>query len=225
VVQNTPVWFDPFCPKVVAERKLALPDTTETRAIDIRLKRKLPSEEVEHFSYEDDEAFYTLRRKLARWAADNKKALKPARPAMPEGFDNRLADNWRIMIAIADLAGGTYPKAARAAAVKLSHQSEPDEGIRLLGAFREMFATQADIPSKSAMEHLNADSMGEWCDFRGRGPITQRQIAALLRDFDIRPVPLHPTRRASLTVQGYKRGQFDDALKRYLPPVKKAKKG
>ena len=28
---------------------------------------------------------------------------------------------------------------------------------------------------------------------RGRGPITKNQVAALLRDYDIRPVVVHPT--------------------------------
>jgi putative DNA primase/helicase len=218
VVQGTTVWFDPFCPKIIAGKRLVLLDTTETRTINIKLRRKLRSEKVEHFSYEDDETFYTLRCKLARWAADNKKALKTAHPVLPDGFDNRLADNWRIMLAIADLAGGTYPKAARKAAVKLSHVPEPDEGIRLLEAFCEVFVTQATITSQAMMERLGADPTGEWCNFRGRGPITQRQIAAILRDFDIHTVVLHPPRKAGPAAKGYRREQFADAFERNLSP-------
>ena len=219
-VNHVPVWFDPFCPKVIAGKKLVLEDTTESRTISIRLKRKLPSEEVEYFSYEDDEVFYTLRRKLARFAADNRKALKKARPVPPAGFDNRLADNWRILFAIADMAGGAYSKMARAAAIKLSAQSELEESVRLLSALREMFTVHAEMLSKEIEQCLSADPTGEWCDFRGRGPITQRQIAFLLKDFDIYPVQLRRSR-----LHGYKREQFDDAFKRYLPPIEKTKKG
>jgi hypothetical protein len=101
----------------LAGRRLSLPDTTETRTINVKLKRKLPAEKVEHFGHEDDEAFYTLRRKAARWAGDNARALKQARPA-----DNRPADDWRVLLGIADLAGGRYPGTARATAVRLSRQ-------------------------------------------------------------------------------------------------------
>jgi len=233
-VNHVPVWFDPFCPKVIAGKKLVLEDTTESRTISIRLKRKLPNEEVEHFSYEDDEVFYALRRKLARFAADNRKALKKARPAAPAGFDNRLADNWRVMLAIADMAAGTYPKTARAAAIKLSAQAELEESVRLLSALREIFTglfgivdtqtekqVHAEMLSKEIAQHLNADPTAEWCDFRGRGPIKQRQIAFLLKDFDIYPVQLRRSR-----LHGYRYdGQLADAFARYLPPIEKPRKG
>jgi hypothetical protein len=56
--------------------------------------------------------------------------------------------------------------------------------------------------------------------FHDRGPITQRQVAFLLRDFDIAPVVLHPTQRKTQSPRGYKRGQFADAFARYLPKRK-----
>jgi putative DNA primase/helicase len=224
IVNRETVWFDPFCPKVLSGKRLTLSDATETRTINVRLKRKLPTETVEPFSYTDDETFFTLRCKLARWANDNKKELKRARPVRPEGFDNRLGDNWRLLFAIADLAGGNYPKAARAAAIRLSHQPEPDEGVRLLAALREELARRAELPSKEFAQNLNADPTAEWCNFRGRGPITQTQIAVLLREFDIHPVMLHPTKRPTVSLRGYKRGpETDDAFRRYLPSPKKRK--
>ena len=160
---------------------MSLPDTTETRTINVKLKRKLPTEKVEHFGHEDDEAFYILRRKAARWAGDNARALKQARPALPDGFDNRLADNWRVLLAIADLAGGRYPATARATAVRLSRQPELGEEIRLLSALREMFVAQAEVTSAEVVAHLTADPASEWYAFHDRGPITQRQVAFLLR--------------------------------------------
>jgi putative DNA primase/helicase len=215
-VNHIPVWFDPFCPKIIAGKKLVLEDTTESRTINIRLKRKLPDERVEDFSYEDDETFYTLRRKLARWAADNRKALKSARPIQPVGFDNRLANNWRILFAIADMAGGAYPKLARAAAIKLSAQSELEESVRVLSALREIFFTvHAGMTSAEIVRRLNADPTQEWCAFRDRGPLTQRQLAVLLQEFEIHPVLLGRER-----LSGYKPEQFTDAFKRYLPPKK-----
>jgi len=53
--------------------------------------------------------------------------------------------------------------------------------------------------------------------YRGRGPITKNQVAALLRDYDIRPVVVHPTKRADFSRHGYRAAQFDDAFARFLP--------
>jgi hypothetical protein len=48
--------------------------------------------------------------------------------------------------------------------------------------------------------------------YRGRGPITKNQVAALLRDDDIRSVVVHPTKRADFSRHGYRAAQFDDAF-------------
>jgi hypothetical protein len=44
------------------------------------------------------------------------------------------------------------------------------------------------------------------------------QVAALLKDFEIRPVVVHPTKRADLSRHGYRAAQFEDAFARFLPP-------
>jgi hypothetical protein len=46
----------------------------------------------------------------------------------------------------------------------------------------------------------------------------QNQVAALLKDFEIRPVVVHPTKRADLSRHGYTSAQFEDAFARFLPP-------
>ena len=50
------------------------------------------------------------------------------------------------------------------------------------------------------------------------GPITKNQVAELLKDFEIRPVVVHPTKRADLSRHGYRAAQFEDAFARFLPP-------
>jgi putative DNA primase/helicase len=197
---------------------LNLPSATANRAIVCMLWPKLPSEQVADFRHVDDDDFRTLRRKLMRWAADNAVLLKDANPVVPPGFNNRLAANWCLLLAIADVAGGLWPKRARAAAVKLSHKRhQPSERLRLLADLHPIFATCEQIPSADLIAQLTADPDGEWAEFRGRGRITQRQVAALLAGFEIFPVVLHPTKRASLSRRGYRRSQFDDAFARFLP--------
>jgi Protein of unknown function (DUF3631) len=126
--------------------------------------------------------------------------------------------NWHVQLAVADLAGSDWSKRARAAAVKLDDRREElSEGIRALAAFASVYTERGEITSEEMVKELNADPTGEWCEFRNRGPITQRQLAALLRAYDIYPVVLHPTKRSGLSRDGYRRSQFTDAFARHLP--------
>jgi hypothetical protein len=210
--------FDAFCPKIIGMLGLNLPGSTASRAIVCVLWPKLPSEQVADFRHVDDDDFKTLRRTLMRWAADNAVLLKDATPVVPPGFSNRLAANWCLLLAIADAAGGPFPNQARAAAVKLSQKRhQPSERLRLLAALPPIFATCEQITSAELIAQLTADPDEEWAEFRDRGPITQRQVAALLAGFEIFPVVLHPTKQANLSRRGYRRSQFDDAFARFLP--------
>jgi hypothetical protein len=207
--------FDPFCPKAIGMMGLALPGTTASRAIVVKLWPKLPSEQTADFRHVDDDEFVVLRRKCMRWAADNAAAFKEANPAMPPGFSNRLAMNWRLPLAIADLAGSTWPNQARIAAIKLSHKRhQSSEGKRLLAAFQKMFGKRAMLTSKEVVKQLIADQAGEWADFRGRGPITERQVSLLLDDYDIHPDVMHPPGRPS--ARGYKAEWFAQVFARLL---------
>jgi putative DNA primase/helicase len=210
-------WFDPFSPKVIAGVKLALLRTTMTRTISVKIVPKLPEEKVEDFDHVDDDTFLTLRRKLTRWAADNVEALKGARPVLPPGFTNRLRMNWLLQLAIADLAGGDWPKLARRAAIRLARERrEPSVGIRGLEMFRVLFATHGtEITSADVQRWFAADQDDEWAEFNGPGrPITKRQIALLIADYGINPGVIHP--RGSKADRGYKEEWFADAFARYL---------
>ena len=48
---------------------------------------KKPDEKAEDFAYADDPEFSTIRRKLARWAADNVRIIKDLKPPQPPGFN------------------------------------------------------------------------------------------------------------------------------------------
>jgi hypothetical protein len=43
-------------------------------------------------------------------------------------------------------------------------------------------------------------------------------IDSLLKDFEIRLVVVHPTKRADVSRHGYRAAQFEDAIARFLPP-------
>jgi hypothetical protein len=209
-------WFNPFCPKVIAGVSVDLPGgTTATRAITVKTWPKLPHEKVEEFSYTDNDDLLMLRRKLARWCADNAQTLAQANPVRPDGFNNRVAMNWKLLFAIADLAGDEWPKLARKAAVKLTKERDnPSEGKRLLAAFRNLFSKQSMLTSADVQKALAADPNSEWADFRGHGPISQRQIAVLLDPFDIHPDVIHPQGRKA--ERGYKAEWFEKAFTHFL---------
>src|SRR4249919_3921953 len=67
------------------------------------------------------------------------------------------------------------------------------------------------------VQELVADPDSPWHEYCGRGPITKNQVAALLRDYDIRPVVVHPTKRADFSRPGYRAAHFEDAFARFLP--------
>ena len=99
---------------------------------------------------------------------------------------------------IAQHAGGSWPEQARRSAIYLSRAPyEPSVGVQLLAVLRSMFTkNRTEITSEQVVQELLADPDSPWQEYRGRGPITKNQVAALLRDYDIRPVVLHPTKRA-----------------------------
>jgi putative DNA primase/helicase len=124
-------------------------------------------EHVEEIAGDDDE-FATLRRKLARWAADNASALSSAKPLFPAGLTHKKAKpNWKLLLAIAELAAGDWPKQARDAAERLSRANrKPSWGMQMLVEFDTLFATRAEITSAEVAEILTSDATSPWCEYR-----------------------------------------------------------
>jgi putative DNA primase/helicase len=102
-----PEFFETFGPKAIGLKGLRVPNTTLSRAIIVDMERKLPGDEAEDFAHTDDNDLAEIRSQLARFAADNMDALAAASPQMPHGFTNRLAANWRMLFAIAELCGAS----------------------------------------------------------------------------------------------------------------------
>ena len=209
-----------WAPKALASiGKLAA--TLRDRAVILPMKRKKRGATVEKLRGRDTDAFRTLRERANRWAADNIAALLDAEPAMPDDLNDRAADNWHALLAIADLAGGEWPAKARGAALKLSGDSaEPGTvGTQLLAAICAVFeAKKVDrITSKALAEALAEDEDGPWATFGKTGkPITQRQIASLLERYGVRPSTIRIDDQT--TKRGYLSAWLEDAFETYLEP-------
>src|SRR5262249_27547544 len=123
--------FDVYGAQLISMKGLRVPDTVLSRSIVCLIWPKLATELVDEFGYQDDDEFKIIRRKLTRWAIDHAVVLRDAKPDLPPGFNNRIATNWKMLLAIADLAGGSWPERARGAALELeTDRDEPSENIR-----------------------------------------------------------------------------------------------
>jgi Protein of unknown function (DUF3631) len=216
---NTPKEFSTWSPKAIAAiGKLAA--TLRDRAIILPMKRKKPGERVAKLRAQDGEPFVTLRRKAARWAGDNLEVLKAARPGPTETLNDRAQDNWELLFAIADLAGGDWPKLARNAALSLTGAEIEDATLKvqLLAAIKSVFEALAvdRVSSETLVAELVKDSDEPWAVYGKAGkPISQRQVASLLSEFKIKPNNMRLADGGQR--KGYNLGWFKDAFERYDP--------
>jgi hypothetical protein len=211
---HIPQAFPTFCPKVIGMKGRKLPDTTLTRCIIIELKRKRRDERAEHFRCLDDPELGNLRRQARRWSLDGGDQLKDAEPQMPDNFQNRLGDNYRLMFAIADLAGGDWPEQARMAAQRLAKAVDTtSRNVRLLAAIREIISERDAISSADLLAALTADDDSEWREWKAGKPLTAKQLSSVLSNYGIAPGrPVINGRQQ----RGYSRSSFQDAWERYL---------
>ena len=108
------------------------PPTIEDRAIPIQPKRKLAGDKVKSLRLRDGPEFDVFRRKAARFAIDNERALRNANPPCPDGLaehSDRAADAWSPLFAIAQVSGGGWLERAHRAALVLSRLQD-DAGDR-----------------------------------------------------------------------------------------------
>jgi len=216
---NTVRGFAAFAPAALAGIG-ALPGTLHDRAIVVTLVRSKPGEVAARFDSRHTEQEMELCRKLARWAADNFEKLKNCDPQLPETAFNRLADNWRPLFAVAELAGGDWPTRAVEAFAKLTSTEDLDAqgvGTTLLADIAAIFAREGTdkLPSNKLAEGLAGIEGRPWAEFgKHRKPISPNQLANQLRPFGVAPSTI---RVGDETPRGYLRPDFQEAFERYLP--------
>jgi len=193
-----------------------LPDTILTRSVVIRMRRRSPAERIEPYRRRDVEVHAdALRERIAAWAASVFDTVRDARPAFPDGVADRDADVWEALLAVADAAGGEWPKRARDAAeamVAASKNSTPSLGVRLLGDLRQVFGSADRMTTDAILRALHSMEEAPWPDLR-RKPLDARGLAMRLRPYGIASKKL---RIGAGTCQGYERADLADAWERYL---------
>ncbi|MGH2467457.1 MAG: DUF3631 domain-containing protein, partial [Candidatus Limnocylindrales bacterium] len=170
------VEFDAFCPKAFAGIG-SLPDTLEDRSIVIHLRRRARTEQVSRYRRREAEPEGELIKtglSSAMAAAD----LAGRHPEIPLELDDRAADGWEPLLAIADVAGAAWTARARAAALALSgdrRASDESLGGRLLADICEVFAAwpARAMASAELVRQLCAREESPWGDLSGHLLTTQ----------------------------------------------------
>ena len=195
-----------------------LPDTILSRSVIVRMRRRHQGERVEPFRrrlYEGQG--HAVRNLIAVWARANGSNI--TWPEMPHEIQDRDADVWEPLIAVADAAGGSWPKRAREAAVALVAESkdrEPSLGMRLLADVRTAFGDRTEeMTSKAMLAALHAMEEAPWKDIKGK-PLDERGLANRLRQYGVKSKVI---RVGTATPRGYTRADLYDAWVRYLPPI------
>lgn len=208
-----------FCPVALAGLN-TLPDTLMTRSIVIPMKRRRHGQRVEPYRRRvNAPAGAELSRRLARFVQANRTRFTDAWPDLPEGIEDRDADIWEPLLAVADAAGGHWPDTARATAVAMVAAAKvkpPTLGIQLLQDIRALMQDTDRIGTTDLLAALNEMDDAPWGNLRGE-PINARYLAQTLGKYDI------PTNNtvwiANRSVKGYVRAHFADAWGRYLPEL------
>jgi len=194
-----------------------LPDTIMSRSVVVRMRRRAPSEQVEPWRLRINEPeAATLRNALAAWSDDVSGPV--AWPVMPVEIQDRAADVWEALLAVADLAGGTWPSRARVAAVALVADSmggAPSIGIQLLTDLKAVFAGADAMASEAILTALHGMDERPWNDLRGK-PVDNRWLSRQLVKYQVASVNV---RTAEGIRKGYKAEDLHDPWTRYVAEV------
>ena len=214
---HEPAMFSTWGPKAVALIG-NLQDTLQDRSVVVPMRRKTTGEKIERLRLGSLD-LQDLLRQAARWAADHGEAIRNADPDVPDGLNDRAADNWRTLLAIADEAGGVWPDRAREAARLLSGVGKRADGsvrVLLLSDLRELFDEfdACRLASQQIVDALTDREDRPWPEWRRGRPLSTQQLATLLRHFDVRPRQMKIDGKK---VRGYERADLEEVWERYTP--------
>lgn len=193
-----------------------LPDTILTRSVVIRMKRRKPGQKVEAFRQRiHGRRGNAIRDRLVGWSLTIDRIEWPD---LPPEIQDRDADVWEPLIAVADMIGGEWPRLARVAAVALTAKAkdvEPSLGIKLLTDIHRLFMGRDVLATSDMLDELARLDESPWADVNYGKPLNAQGLAKRLREYDIRPVNIRTGDGPVL--KGYRKRGFAEAWEMYLP--------
>ena len=193
-----------------------LPDTILSRSIIVKMRRRVPGEDVEPYRRRlHAPEGHRLRDRLTIWANQIRETIDTY-PTMPDGITDRNADVWEALLSVADAAGGEWPNRSRVAAVALvadAKGGQPSLGVRLLSDLRTVFGDRDSLWTVEIIVLLINLEESPWGDLKGK-PIDSRRLSNLLKPYG---VVSKQVRIGEQNQRGYTRESLWDAWTRYLP--------
>ena len=195
-----------------------IPSTLMDRSISLTLRRKPNNEHKERVRDLSRDTTNTIKAKLARWSDDNLLAVKEATPTLPQTINDRMQDNWEILLKVATVLSDDWLKRAYSACIEVSgiEHDEPSLNEQLLMDIRTVFELKkvTRIFSDALITALCADPEMNWSTYNRGKPVTQRQVSNRLGEYGISPKQM---RIGNENRRGYDIVCFQDTFKRYLP--------
>lgn len=221
VLSDGPTRFSTFFPKALAlidTSASELPPTIVDRSIMLPMRRRKGDEAVAPLRADRRAPDLTeLRMKAARFVDDHFDALCEADPPMPESVNDRTADNWRPLFAIAAQASPEWLERAWEACRSLSGSIDEsgEVTVLLLRDIKDAFDSDRTdrLPSRVLVDKLRTLDERPW-----KSSLSVFKLSQLLRPFDIKPKPLWGATDGGpkKTMRGYFAADFREAFARYL---------
>jgi hypothetical protein len=206
------VRYSCWCPKMLAAIG-RLPETIEDRSIVVKMHRKTIQETCARLKVLESTR---LRRQCLRFVQDHQKEIAESQPTAPRELNDRAADVWEPLLALADLAGGDWPTKARGAAVALTERAQENSPIgSLLLDILLVFTTagQSKLFSRTIISGLSRFRERPWHELRGKW-IDELWLSRRLNPYGVRPRTL---RIGEERAKGYMLEDLMDACRRYIP--------
>lgn len=203
----------------------SLPCTILDRSIIISMRRKKRSDTLSRLRTRDfNPIAQEIRSKCLRFMSDNAETIVNIRPEIPECLNDRAADAWEPLFAIAEVISPDWRARIEKSAIILSKSAHMTEeasfGDKLLADIREIFTetSSAWIASDNLVDRLRDIKESPWADYNHKG-LNAHSLAQLLKYYNIFP---QQQRVGETRNRGYDRKDFNDAFERYLPPLESA---
>jgi hypothetical protein len=218
--KKTPTKFKTFAPMALAGKGEVLPESVMTRAVIIRLQRRMGNEYIEDFltdlvAFEAEE----LREELLGWSDYCAQDISMLNPDLP--VRDRDREVWLPLFIVAHLADEAWIKRAEIALDNIQ-EAKSDNTLprerQLLSDIWKIFQGQEREKIKSAAIILGLIEMhdSEWDTYNFGKPINERALAKKLRTYGIKPAQIRFENGQG--AKGYYRSEVESAVKRYLEP-------
>jgi hypothetical protein len=197
-----------------------MPDTVEDRAVTVAMRRRAPGEQVASFRRRRSiPPLHDLRDRLHEWVTAHADELAHSEPDLP--VEDRVADVWEPIAAVADLAGGEWPDRARKACQVLAGDDDDLDagtaGERLLADLQEVWGDEPYLFTTTVLDRLAAIEEAPWAAWHRGDKLSPRGLATLLKPYKIKSRTVRES-PASGTSRGYARADLADAWHRYTRP-------